>query len=78
MLLLNCRPILNGTGLCGRTGVCMFHTKVDAIALLRFVNKEILQHVVAVCCGERLLAYPAMNREVPKFRLRSHANKLVA
>jgi hypothetical protein len=78
MLLLNCPSILNGSGLCGRKGAGMFHTKVNAIALLRFVDKEIFQGVLPVCRSERFFADPAIYQSARNLLLQSHANKFVA
>jgi hypothetical protein len=70
LLLLN-RP---------RRGACagMPHTKVNIIALRRSVDEKIFQRVLALGWGERFFAYPAMNREARKSRLRTHPNDLVS
>ena len=52
--------------------------KVDAVMLSCIVYKKIFQHVLPVCWGERFFADSAMNQVAPMFRLRAHANQLVA
>src|SRR5262245_16579891 len=56
----------------------MLHAKVNAIALLRFVNEEIFQRIVAVGWGKRFFAELAVNRTCRMLRLRPHANELIS
>src|SRR5262249_46720257 len=56
----------------------MLHAKVNAVALLRFVNEEIFQRIVAVGWGKRFFAELAVNRTCRMLRLRPHANELIS
>src|SRR5215510_13906785 len=56
----------------------MLHAKVNAVALLRFVNEEIFQRIVAVGWGKRFFAELAVNRTCCMLRLRPHANELIS
>src|SRR5262245_49959644 len=56
----------------------MLHVKVNAVVLLRFVNEEIFQRIVAVGWGKRFFADLAVNRTGRMWRLRPHANELIS
>src|SRR5215831_20058929 len=56
----------------------MLHAKVNAVALLRFVNEEIFQRIVAVGWGKRFFAELAVNPTCRMLRLRPHANELIS
>src|SRR5262249_29315168 len=56
----------------------MLHAKVNAVALLRFVNEEIFQRIVAVGRGKRFFAELAVNRTCRMLRLRPHANDFIS
>src|SRR5262249_20802289 len=56
----------------------MLHAKVNAVVLLRFVNEEIFQRIVAVGWGKRFFAELAVNRTCRMLRLRPHANELIS
>jgi hypothetical protein len=55
----------------------MFHLKIKAVALRSF-DEEILQSVLSVCRGKRLIAHPAIQQAARKVRVQTHTNKLVA
>jgi hypothetical protein len=55
----------------------MLHLEIKAVALCSF-DEEILQSVLSVCRGERLIAHPAMQQAAGKVRVQTHTNKLVA
>src|SRR5262249_41456160 len=56
----------------------MLHAKVNAVVLLRFVNEEIFQRIVAVGWGKRFFADLAVNRTGRMWRFRPHANELIS
>jgi len=56
----------------------MLHAKVNAVVLLRFVNEEIFQRIVAVGWGKRFLADLAVNRTCRVLRLRLHADEPIS
>src|SRR6516162_2812274 len=56
----------------------MLYAKVNAVALLRFVNEEIFQRIVAVGWGKRFFAELAVNPTCRMLRLRPHANELIS
>src|SRR5262249_12892772 len=56
----------------------MLHAKVNAVVLLRFVNEEIFQRIVAVGWGKRFFADLAVNRTCRMWQLRPHANELIS
>src|SRR5262249_26737877 len=56
----------------------MLHAKVNAVVLLRFVNEEIFQRIVAVGWGKRFFADLAVNRTGRMWRFRPHADELIS
>jgi len=56
----------------------MLHAKVNAVVLLRFVNEEIFQRIIAVGWGKRFFADLAVNRTGRMWRFRPHANELIS
>ena len=56
----------------------MLHAKVNAVVLLRFVNEEIFQRIVAVGWGKRFFAELAVNPTCRMLRLRPYANELIS